>query len=254
MAPIKLTLATLATCAVGALAAQNQLVQVTNFGSNPTNVKIYTYRPNGLVANPALIVAMHYCTGTAQAYFTGTQYANLADNYKSFMIIYPSAPDSGGCWDVHSTETLTHDRGGDSLGIASAVRYAIQNYGVPKNKVFMTGSSSGAMMTNVLAGAYPDLFVAGAAFAGVPYACFAGSGMWNSQCAQGQSSKTAQQWVRRQPIRAVDNPQNRWLFYRETSFAVVIRAIQASVPACRSGTEPSNVALADLANPSDASV
>ena len=178
------------------LAAQNQLVQLNGFGTNPTNVRIYTYRPTGLDARPALIVAMHYCTGTAQAYFSGTQYANLADRYKTFMVIYPHAPDSGGCWDVHSTETLTHDRGGDSIAIASAVRYSIQNYNVDPNRVFMTGTSSGAMMTNVLAGAYPDLFKAGAAFAGVPYGCFAGSGMWNSQCANGQLSKTAQAWVR----------------------------------------------------------
>jgi len=43
-------------------------------------------------------------------------------------------------------------------------------------------------------GAYPDLFAAGSAFSGVPYACFAGSGLWNSQCANGQLTKTAQQW------------------------------------------------------------
>jgi len=186
-----LRLITLAVCASGALAAQNQLVQVTaNFGSNPTGVKMYTYRPNGLVANPALIIAMHYCTGTAQAYFTGTQYANLADTHKTFMLVYPTAPDSGGCWDVHSTETLTHDKGGDSLGIASIARYAIQSWGVPKNKVFMLGGSSGAMMTNVMAGAYPDLFVAGAAMAGVPYACFKGTSLWSSDCAQGKIIKT----------------------------------------------------------------
>ncbi|TFK44310.1 acetyl xylan esterase [Crucibulum laeve] len=180
--------------AVGANAAAGSLQQVTNFGSNPTNVRMYLYRPSGVAANPALIVAMHYCTGSAQAYFSGTQYANLADQYKSFIVIYPSAPDSGGCWDVHTDATLTHNAGGDSLGIASMVRYAIANYGVDSGRVFMTGTSSGAMMTNVLAGAYPDLFKAGAAFAGVPYACFAGSNMWNSQCAQGTLTMTAQQW------------------------------------------------------------
>ncbi|KAF6763208.1 acetyl xylan esterase [Ephemerocybe angulata] len=138
--------------AVCAFAAQNQLQQINNFGSNPTNVRMYLYRPTGVVANPALIVAMHYCTGTAQAYFSGTH---------------------GGCWDVHTNATLKHDAGGDSLAIASAVRYAITSYGVDKTRVFATGSSSGAMMTNVLMGAYPDLFAAGSAFSGVPYACFA---------------------------------------------------------------------------------
>jgi cellulase/cellobiase CelA1 len=52
------------------------------------------------------------------------------------------------------------------------------------------------MMTNVLLGDYPDVFRAGAAFMGVPFACFAttdGSG-WNSACANGQISKTPQAW------------------------------------------------------------
>ncbi|KAF5328599.1 hypothetical protein D9619_011594 [Psilocybe cf. subviscida] len=177
-----------------ALAAANSLQEVTGFGTNLTNVRMFTYKPTGLVSKPALIVAMHYCTGTAAAYFGGTQYANLADSYKTFMVIYPQAPDSGGCWDVHTTQTLTHDAGGDSRGIASMVRYAILTYGVDASRVFMTGSSSGAMMTNVLAGAYPDLFAAGVAFSGVPYACFAGSSLWNSACAQGTLTKTAQQW------------------------------------------------------------
>ncbi|KAF8149428.1 acetyl xylan esterase [Crassisporium funariophilum] len=180
--------------AVHALAAQNALQQVSNFGSNPTGTQMFVYRPTNLVSNPALIVGIHWCTGTAQAFFTGTQYANLADQYKTFMVIYPDAPDSGGCWDVHTTATLTHNSGGDSLGIASMVRYAIANYGVDASRVFATGVSSGAMMTAVLAGAYPDMFKAGSVWAGVPYGCFAGPDMWNSACAGGTLSKTAQQW------------------------------------------------------------
>ena len=45
-------------------------------------------------------------------------------------------------------------------------------------------------------GAYPDLFKAATAYAGVPFACFAGTGEWSSQCANGQLIRTGQQWVR----------------------------------------------------------
>jgi acetylxylan esterase len=92
-----------------------------------------------------------------------------------YYVIYPQAPRDGTCWDVATSATLTHNAGGDSLGIASAVRYAIAQWGVDPNKVFATGSSSGAMMTSVLMGAYPDLFKAGAVDSGEPYGCFAGS-------------------------------------------------------------------------------
>lgn len=188
------SLLTVLSAAAGAFAAAGQLVQVSNFGSNPTNVGMFLYKPAKLASPTPLIIAMHYCSGTAQAYFQGTQYANLADTH-GFIVIYPNAPTAGGCWDVHTNATLTHNAGGDSLGIASMVRFAIANYGVDATQVFATGTSSGAMMTNVLMGAYPDIFKAGSAFSGVPYGCFEGPDAWNSQCSTGQLIKTPQQWV-----------------------------------------------------------
>ena len=64
------------------------------------------------------------------------------------------------------------------------------------DRIFATGASSGAMMTNVLLGDYPDVFTAGAAFVGVPFGCFATTdgSEWNSACANGQVIKTPQQW------------------------------------------------------------
>ena len=130
--------------------AQNQLTQVTgNIGPNPNNVGMFVYKPTKL-ANPLpLIVAIHYCTGTAQAYFSGTQYATLADTY-GYIVVYPNSPRSGTCFDVNTNATLTHNGGGDSQGIASMISYSIANYGVDANHVFVTGTSSGAMMTNVM--------------------------------------------------------------------------------------------------------
>ncbi|KAK2768215.1 hypothetical protein FQN54_000067 [Arachnomyces sp. PD_36] len=178
---------------LGSTAHGAELTQVTDFGDNPTNVEMYIYVPDNLAPNPALIVAMHYCQGTAEAYFSQTAYPGLADE-KGFIVIYPDAPDPGQCWDVHTQETLTHDAGGDSLGIASMVRYAIEEYSVNSTQVSMAGGSSGAMMTQVMAGAYPDLFAAGAAYSGVPYGCFEGDGLWNNACADGQLIKSAEEW------------------------------------------------------------
>ncbi|TFL00342.1 carbohydrate esterase family 1 protein [Pterulicium gracile] len=174
-------------------AAAGDLTEITNFGRNPTNVQMFVYKPTRLASPPPLIVALHWCSGTAQQMFSGSQFANIADQ-KGYIVIYPDAPEAGQCWDVHTKATLTHDAGGDSLAIAEAVRYAIKEYGVDKKRVFATGLSSGAMMTNVLMGAYPDLFAAGSAYAGVPYGCFEGPDMWQPQCANGQLIKTAQQW------------------------------------------------------------
>src|ERR1700753_3314756 len=102
----------------GVRGAQNQLQQVTaNIGPNPNNVGMFVYKPSRLASPLPLIVAIHYCTGTAQAYFSGTQYANLADTY-GYIVVYPNAPRSGGCFDVNTPQTLSHNGGGDSQGIA----------------------------------------------------------------------------------------------------------------------------------------
>ncbi|KAH6677561.1 putative Acetylxylan esterase A [Halenospora varia] len=162
---------------------------------------MYTYVPANKKSPAPIIVAMHYCTGSASAYFSGTQYANLADKL-GFIVIYPESPSSGKCWDVASKASLTHNGGGDSKTIVNMVDYAVTTYGGDKDRVFATGSSSGAMMTNVLAGAYPDVFKAGSSYSGVPDGCFyvasATAGMatpgWNNECANGKSVKTAQQW------------------------------------------------------------
>ncbi|MFF4713502.1 PHB depolymerase family esterase [Streptomyces eurythermus] len=171
------------------------LTEVTGFGANPSNLRMYVYRPDSAPARPAVLVAVHYCTGSGPAFYSGTEFASLADRY-GFVVIYPSVTRSGGCFDVSSPQALKRGGGSDPVGIVSMVTYAEQHYGADPNRVYVTGASSGAMMTNVLLGDYPDVFKAGAAFSGVPFGCFAttdGSG-WNSACANGTVTKTAQQW------------------------------------------------------------
>lgn len=123
--------------AAGVQAAQNSLQQVTGISPNPNNVGMYVYKPTKLASPPPLIVAIHYCTGSAQAYFSGTQYATLADTY-GYIVIYPDSPRSGKCFDVNTPQTLSHDGGGDSQGIASMIKYAIANYGVDPKQVYVS--------------------------------------------------------------------------------------------------------------------
>ncbi|KAJ7446564.1 carbohydrate esterase family 1 and carbohydrate-binding module family 1 protein [Mycena latifolia] len=181
-----------------AVALTSTLQQVTNFGSNPTNVGMFVYKPTTVKAKPAVIVAIHYCTGTAQAYFSGSPYAQLADTY-GFIVIYPSSPNSGTCWDVSSKATLTHNGGGDSNAIANMATYAISTYGADPTRIFVTGSSSGAMMTNVLCATYPELWKAATVYSGVAAGCFVSStgavDAWNSTCSEGLVDDTQQQWA-----------------------------------------------------------
>ncbi len=193
-------------CAVGLLAASfalaspahaASLTQVTNFGNNPSNLNMYVYVPNNVAARPALLVAIHYCTGSASALYSGYfhDYVTAADQY-GYVIVFPEATRSGQCFDVYSPQALTRGGGSDPVGIVSMVNYAKQKYNVDSSRVFVSGVSSGAMMTNVMAAEYPDVFAAGSAFMGVPATCFAttGGSTWSSDCANGNITKTAQQW------------------------------------------------------------
>lgn len=196
--------------------------EITNFGSNPTSVRAWLYVPQNLVANPPIVVGIHWCHGDANAFYTGTNFKALADQ-KGFIMIYPQTINSDGCWDVHSDATLTHNAGGDSLGIVSAVRWTITNFGANTSKIFAVGTSSGAMMTNVLIGAYPDIFAAGSANAGVPFACFKGADSWNSACAAGTNIKTAAQWgdLVRAAYPGYTGPRPRMQFWHGTSDQVL---------------------------------
>ncbi|HEX9536820.1 MAG TPA: PHB depolymerase family esterase, partial [Streptosporangiaceae bacterium] len=177
------------------LASAASLVQITNFGNNPGGLQMYVYVPESVKASAPILVAMHQCTQSGPAFFSGTEFASLASQY-GFIVIYPSVTRSGSCFDVSSAQALTRNGGSDPVSIMSMITYTEQHYNGNPGRVYVTGASSGAMMTDVMLGDYPDVFQAGAAFMGVPFGCFAGPGVdvWNSQCATGGTTMTAQAW------------------------------------------------------------
>jgi acetylxylan esterase len=187
--------ALLGALGLAAPASAAALTEVTSFGTNPSNLRMYLYVPDNLAAKPGLLVAVHYCTGTGPAFFSGSQFDELADRY-GYIVIYPSVTRSSACFDVASPAALTRNGGSDPVGIKSMIDYVRARYPVDADRIVATGVSSGAMMTNVLLGDYPDVFSAGSAFAGVPFGCFAttNGSEWNSDCANGLITKTPQQW------------------------------------------------------------
>src|SRR5947207_13845736 len=87
---LKALLAGLLTLVVGTMlfltagpASAATLTQVTNFGANPSNLNMYVYVPATVTAHPAILVAVHYCTASAQAFFNGYahDYVTADDRY-----------------------------------------------------------------------------------------------------------------------------------------------------------------------------
>ncbi|HET9656079.1 MAG TPA: PHB depolymerase family esterase, partial [Kineosporiaceae bacterium] len=174
------------------------LTPVTGFGANPSNLNMYVYVPDSPAAKPALLVAVHYCGGDARAMMgLAHDYVAAADK-QGFVIVFPETTRSGKCFDVSTPQGLKRDGGSDSTGIAAMVRYAQKTYHTDTARTYVVGMSSGAMMTNVLAAEYPDLFAAATAWMGVPATCF-GTGntgsLWNGDCSSGNLIKSADEWA-----------------------------------------------------------
>ncbi len=148
-----------------AKAASLQLVPNWGASGVPTNLSMYIYVPDHLAPNPPILVLLHYWGGGAAGVFAEAVNGGIvaaADQY-GFIMVVPQNPD---CWDVSSTATLTHDGGGQTQGIAQMVKYAINTYQANSNRVYVTGTSCGGEMTEVLCAVYPDIFKAGASFSG----------------------------------------------------------------------------------------
>ncbi|KAK2048086.1 PHB depolymerase family esterase [Colletotrichum somersetense] len=179
--------------------AEAALQRVNEWGANPTGLTMDISVPANLAPNPAIILALHLCGGSGQAYSQQANYITASEQ-KGFIVIYPSSTHDNNCWDVASNATLKHDGGGDSNGLANMVRYAIAQYKADPKRVFVTGSSSGCMMTNVLSATYPDIFAAATCYSGVAAGCVAGSPgssptTSDGKCANALVIKTGAQWA-----------------------------------------------------------
>jgi len=191
-----------ATVVLSTPASAASLVEVTNFGSNPGGMRMHVYVPDNRPASPGVVVAMHGCGGSGPGFFSGSEFAALADRH-GFIVIYPTATQQAGfgnCFDVWSDAAKRRGGGSDPVSIISMVTYAQRQYGGDPNRVYATGSSSGGMMTNHMLALYPDVFKGGAAFMGVPFGCFANAADFpppNSRCTGNggaNANRTPQQW------------------------------------------------------------
>ena len=210
------------------LASAASLVEVTSFGDNPGGMRMHIYVPDSRPTNPAIVVAMHGCGGSGPGFYSGSEFASLADRY-GFIVIYPSAQQQAGfgkCFDTWSDAAKHRGGGSDPVSIVSMVTYAEQRYGGDPNRVFATGSSSGGMMTNEMLALYPDVFKAGAAFMGVPFNCFANAADYPpgaSRCTGGSMDRTPQQWgdAVRQAFPGYTGPRPRMQLWHGTADTLV---------------------------------
>jgi acetylxylan esterase len=178
-------------------------VQGWSSGNVPSYISMYEYVPTKLAASPPVLVAAHFCSGSASQMFgfTGMPAIEAAADQYGFVMIFPQTTNpatSADCWDVGSAKSLTHNGGGDTQAIAEMVQYEITKRSANADRVYAMGASSGAMLTEALMAVYPDVFKAGAEFSGVPAGCWTdgwtAQSNWGGTCANGQDMMTAAAW------------------------------------------------------------
>jgi poly(hydroxyalkanoate) depolymerase family esterase len=174
--------------------AASSLTQVTGFGSNPGNLAMYSYVPQGLPQGAPVVVALHGCTQAATDYYGHSGWPQLADEW-GFAVVFPQTSSSNNSLSCFSWFDSTKDtRGnGEAASVTQMVSYAESHYGSDSHRVFVTGLSAGAGLTADLLADYPDVFAGGAIDSGLPAQC-ATTQSAASSCQDSSQNLTPAQW------------------------------------------------------------
>src|SRR5579863_8737885 len=150
-------LATALTLMVASVTHAASLQQVSNWTGGvanlPSDVLMYVYVPDKVAVNPPVLTLIHSCDSNASIVLgQAGGLKSAADQYGFIIVVPQSDPSSLRCWTTDSTQVWTRDKGGDSNAIKQMVVYALSKYQANADRVYVTGCSSGAMMTELLLG------------------------------------------------------------------------------------------------------
>ncbi|MPY51333.1 extracellular catalytic domain type 1 short-chain-length polyhydroxyalkanoate depolymerase [Streptomyces acidicola] len=168
--------------------------EVTGFGSNPGNLRMFQYVPGNLPSGAPLVMALHGCTQSASDYYAHSGWPKYADMY-GFALVFPqttSSNNANSCFNWFQSSDYTRDRG-EALSIKQMVDYAKSHYGSDPSRVYITGLSAGGAMTSAMLAGYPDVFAGGAIGSGIPAGCATDLSSALT-CQYSGVNKTPQQW------------------------------------------------------------
>lgn len=154
------------------------LKEVTNFGSNPGNLKLFTFN-DSLAKNKPIVFVLHGCVQNAE------RIEELADWKKAaikndFVVFYPQQKiinNASNCFNFFFESDI--NKNGECLSIYQMMRYAIDTLKVDSTRIFLYGASAGACMSEVVCANYPWLINTAAICGGIPYRTFTGLKMIN---------------------------------------------------------------------------
>ena len=148
--------------------------EVVDFGSNPGALAMFEHVPSGVSGPMPLVVVLHGCAQD-HGYAEQVGLVQLAERSGVALVIaeQTSANNASRCFNWYEAGDIARDRG-EALSLAQMVATMKDRHDIDPSRVFVTGLSAGGAMTAVMLATYPDVFAAGAIFAGVSYRCGTG--------------------------------------------------------------------------------
>jgi poly(hydroxyalkanoate) depolymerase family esterase len=140
------------------------------FGANPGGLDAKIHVPSSVEKRAPLVVVLHGCTQTAEAYARGAGWIRAADDH-GFVLLLPEqkrANNPNLCFNWFSPRDARRGRG-EALSIAQMVKAVQDVQGTDLSRVFVTGLSAGGAMAAVMLTTYPEIFAGGAIVAGLPF-------------------------------------------------------------------------------------
>lgn len=150
--------------------AFSPLEEVTGFGDNPGNLRMFAFVPAQLQKPRALVVVLHGCGQTAASYDLGAGWSTLARHY-GFALVMPEQQrinNGNACFNWFNPEDTVRDSG-EARSIREMIAHMVETHRIDPRRIFITGLSAGGGMATVMLATYPEVFSAGAIIAGLPY-------------------------------------------------------------------------------------
>ncbi|MDI1264478.1 MAG: PHB depolymerase family esterase [bacterium] len=151
-------------------AGTTPLAEISDFGTNPGALKMFSFVPEQLQRAPALVVVLHGCGQTAAAYDFGTGWSTLAKRY-GFALLLPEqqgANNANTCFNWFNPGDIARGRG-EAGSIRQMVARMVADHKIDPRRIYVTGLSAGGAMTSVMLANYPEVFAGGAVIAGLPF-------------------------------------------------------------------------------------
>ncbi|MBA3682231.1 MAG: PHB depolymerase family esterase [Bacteroidetes bacterium] len=149
------------------------LKERVNFGSNPGNLKLFTFN-DSLAKNKPIVFVLHGCVQNAEKIEELSDWKKAAIK-NDFVVFYPQQKiinNASNCFNFLLESDI--NKNGECLSIYQMIRYAIDTLKVDSTHVFLYGASAGACMSEVVCANYPWLINTAAICGAIPYRTYAG--------------------------------------------------------------------------------